>query len=69
MGDTPKININKEKTFAISFKGNKSRTIALGAIMATQPPNACTNRNKIKISTDEDRTHPIDASIYNVNPK
>ncbi|GEO11425.1 hypothetical protein SAE01_39210 [Segetibacter aerophilus] len=69
MGETPTTSISSEKTFAFSFTGKRSRTIALDATMPEQLPRACSNRSHINWSAEVAIVQPTEAMKYAVNPK
>ena len=69
MGETAITNIKVEKTLALSFTSNKSRTIALEATIPTQPPNAWKNLNRIKVSTDIAVAQANEEIAYKLKPK
>ncbi|MNL34298.1 hypothetical protein D3C87_1562640 [compost metagenome] len=63
IGDTPNTSINRAKTLALSFTGNKSRTIATEATVAAQLPNACINLNPISASMLFAKAQPAEARM------
>ena len=50
-GEAPNTNTSSENILELSFIGKKSRTMDMAATHATQPPNACVNRNATNSST------------------
>src|SRR5579872_1624357 len=67
-GETLKIRIRSENTFAFSSTGNTSRTMALGATIPTQPPRAWKKRKTIRTSTEGANAHPMEVIIYRTRP-
>jgi hypothetical protein len=62
-GETPKMRINIEKTFALSLGSNKSLTIAKAATLAEHPPAAWINLNIMSDLTELEKAQAIEARI------
>src|SRR5580692_10483154 len=67
-GETPRIKIKREIILAVSCTGKKSRTMAMEATCAAQPPSACKKRIATNHPTVRENKHRIDATINKVSP-
>ena len=68
IGDALITKMSNEMILAVSWAGKKSRTMAIAATPAAQPPTACTNRSAMSDSTFRANRHNTDATMNNHSP-
>jgi hypothetical protein len=62
-GETPMMRKSRERILALSFTGKKSRTMAMAATCAAQPPSAWIKRRAIRARILCACAHPMDARM------
>ena len=62
-GETPIMRKRRENTLALSLAGKKSRTMAMAATWATQPPRASRKRRATKVRRSGRTAQPMEARM------